>query len=94
MKRRSFLQYILGIFGISVTGLSKSKSADVIVANGTEPVQEWLSLTSGFMDFSPDEIVGIDNYRDRLFVYCKHSIWEIEENCYGDGLQRKLITNI
>lgn len=42
MKRRSFLQYVLGIFGVGATDLPKvTKPTDVIVANDMEPVQEW-----------------------------------------------------
>ena len=43
------------------------------------------------MDFSPDTIVGTEQYQGRLIVFCKHSIWEIGENSDGDGLQRKLL---
>lgn len=93
MRRRSFLQYILGVFGIGVTGLPKTaKSTDVIVANETEPVQEW--AMPEYMDFAPDTIVGVEKYQGKLLVFCEHSVWIIEENCYSDGLHRKLLSTI
>lgn len=99
MKRRSFLRMILGLFGISIVGLPKEtegiptpppKVGDVYYkANGADEIQEWMNNTFGMMNFSPDEIISVENIGDRLVVFCKYSIWEIEENCYGDGLQRK-----
>lgn len=46
------------------------------------------------MDFSPDEIVSTEIYHGKFLVFCKHSVWEIEESCYENYLQRKLIAYI
>jgi len=90
MKRRSFLQSVIGF--LCVPFLPKIKASNVIIGNGMDKVEDWNPLN--YMDFSPDEIISIEKFHGRCLIFCKHSVWEIEENCYGDGLQRKLIKYI
>lgn len=93
MKRRSFLQYVLGVFGIGVAGLPKTTEPDVIITNGqvkTEPIQKW--MMPEYMDFAPDLIVGLEKIEGRLLVFCEHSIWEIERDVYDEMWQRKLLS--
>jgi len=105
MKRRNFLKSIIGSLtwlflpqtkktlpdGFKrVSDYSGTPTPDMIAVNGVEPVQEWKQ--SNYMDFEPDSIIGLEKYQGRLIVYCEHSIWEIEENCYGDGFQRKQLS--
>ena len=91
MKRRDLFKAlgatVCGIV-IGVLGLSKTEKQDVAVVDKTESVQKREQM---IMDFAPDEIVSSEIFHGRFLVCCKHSIWEIEEDCYGEFLQRKLI---
>ena len=103
LNRRKFLKRVSGAlvgFAAFLVMPSKklpAKQKECIITNGMGEIREWHDK-KGYhrefqtMDFSPDEVVGVDKYRGRLLVYCKHSIWEIEENCYGDGFQRKQLS--
>lgn len=93
MNRRSFLKSIgcVMVLPIVVTKQVKRQELPTVVGVDKAAGKDW---TVGMMDFSPDEVIEFKNYRGRLLVFCKHSVWEIEENCYGDGLQRKLLRNI
>lgn len=112
MKRRSFLQYIIG--GVTALFLPKAKTEDSwkvyvelydgrgnsdnieIIYGAKRPhLNKRKGYTRGkfnSIDFSPDRIIAISNIEGRLIVDCEHSIWEIEENAYGDGFQKKLIS--
>lgn len=146
MKRRSFLQSVIG--GVTVLFLPKAKAGVDDIVNETlakdpnwrdtqiqcpcdrcnqvrnlsdrqhtaiyvgrqfrvkgkrvkwskvgEKEQMWIRYDYdefSYMDFSPNTmIIAISNIDGRLIVDCEHSIWEIEENVYGDGFQKKLIS--
>ncbi|MCJ7483880.1 MAG: hypothetical protein MUO31_13055 [Thermodesulfovibrionales bacterium] len=95
MKRRTFIQRILGVVGIGVVGLSKDNGKELEKPpKGSSMAGFKTKEGCRFFDFSPEKVVAITEFRGRCIVACEHSIWEIEEDCYGEFLQRKLINYI
>ena len=90
IKRRDFFKTlgttVCGVV-IGALGLSKIKKQDVTATDKAEKQEREQMI----MNFFPDEIVSSEIFHGRFLVCCKHSIWEIEEDCYGEFLQRKLI---
>ena len=97
MNRRTFLKRVGGtIVGfVAFLIMPKKVSAEqgecnVIIANNIDEIRKWSKPNS--IDFSPDTIVAIENFRGRLLIFCKHSVWEIEEDWDGKGLVRKQLS--
>lgn len=67
--------------------LTKAKAKPKAIVT-MDAVKDWKS--PHVFDFTPDTIVGMENWRGRCFVYCEHSVWEIEEDYEGE-LRRKLV---
>jgi len=94
MKRRSFVQYVLGLLGIGVTGLpAKADVPEVIIANGTGAIQTWESNTGGVMDVSPDSVVSLEKMNDSILVFCECSIWEMRQDSCGNWHSKQLSYN-
>lgn len=106
MKRRSFLQSIIAgvtaLFLPKVKALAKTIEYEKVTECKNEDFTEYwggpLAKRRGwtrkedceYIKFG-DEIVSIEKFAGRCLVFCKHSVWEIETNCYGEDLTRKLI---
>lgn len=91
MRRRNFIKCCLGVLGIGTVGLAKVK-AETIPTPPPKAGDVYLLRGEDISDLFPDEIVAITTFQGRFIVACKHSIWEIEENCHNAVvLQRKLL---
>ena len=100
MKRRNFLQWCLGVLGVVVACVRKPgqnpQEHNAFWGDGSEFLKPGDALfnhqihNGQIMDFSPDEVISIERFGGRCLIFCKHSIWELEDNRHG-GLQRKLL---
>lgn len=88
MKRRTFLQWILGIVGLTVTGLSKEKTETEDFAGikhlheyQVQKIQDW---HSNYIDFGEEihdmRLLPDDN---SLLIICAHSLWVVTEEIHG-----------
>jgi len=69
MKRRSFLQWCLGVLGVGTAGVSVAD--EMITATGTEPVQDWRSMAG----VNP-EMLGDPPYCGDCFKCWKGKCWD------------------
>ena len=80
MKRRNFLQGMLGAIGIGTVCVPKAKSSSPPTSTTTssDSLNVYRSGIKEVMEF-PDKILALDYYQDQLIVSCEHSVWTLAQ---------------
>ena len=77
MKRRSFLQWCLGVLGVGAASVPAVKASPEF----TPP---------NYTEF-PGAITGISKIEGKYFIFCEHSIWEIGLDSYEEIIQTRRV---